>query len=101
MRGAQAPGMRPSISLEECRSLGTGKMAYLENDCDMLRRYRHQIGRIGDLGHDRAVLAQRRGELQPCTGWPVVEHPSQDGLVVGNVAVDTLVRLFARIIGHG
>src|ERR1700730_15222026 len=96
---AQAPGMRPSVGLEECRPFGTREMANIENDRDILRRYRHQIGRIGDLGYERAVLAQRRCELQPCTGWPVVENSSQDGLVVGNVAVAALV--LACMVGHG
>src|ERR1700736_306259 len=56
MGRAQAPGMRPSIGLDECRALGSGKMADLENDCDVLCRYRHQIGRIGNLGYERTVL---------------------------------------------
>src|SRR2546430_17207433 len=37
----------------------------------------HQIGRIGDLGHEGAVLAQRRRELEPGPGRPVVEYPDR------------------------
>src|SRR5882724_3366490 len=101
MGRAQAPGMRPSVSLNECRALGPGKMADLENDCDVLCRYRHQIARISDLGHERAVLAQRRRQLQARPRRPVVEHPPQDGLVVRDIAVVRPVGLSAFIAGHG
>src|SRR5260370_1282525 len=41
---AQPAGMRASVGFQECRPLGAGQMADFEDDRDMLRRYRHQIG---------------------------------------------------------
>src|SRR6267154_780951 len=92
--------MRASIGLEERRTLGAGQMADFEDDRDMLRRDRHEIGRIGDLGHEGAVLAQRRRKLEPGPGRPVVEHPPQDKLVAGDIAVAAPGGLFACLVRH-
>src|SRR4029078_5231693 len=97
---AQPAGMRASIRFQECRPLDTGQMADLEDDRDMLCRNRHQIGRVGDVGHEGAVLAQRRRELEPGPGRPVVEYLPQDKLVVGDIAVAGLARLFACLFRH-
>src|SRR5687767_11710746 len=75
-------------------------MADFEDDRDMLRRDRHQIGRIGDLGHERAVLAQRRCKLEPGPRRPIVEHPPQDDLVVRDIAVAWRTRVFACFVRH-
>src|SRR3954451_20173582 len=55
----QPAGMRASVGFEECRALGAGQMAYFEDNADMLYGNWHQIGGIGDLGHEGAILAQR------------------------------------------
>src|ERR1700730_561545 len=75
-------------------------MADFEDDRDMLRRDRHQICRIGDLGHEGAILAQRRRKLQPRSGGPVVEYPPQDDLVVCDVAVARRADAFACFARH-
>src|SRR4030095_3877427 len=50
MGWAQPAGMRASVGFQEGRALGAGHMADFEDDRDMLRRNRHQISRIGNLG---------------------------------------------------
>src|SRR5258708_20879995 len=100
VRSAQTSGVRASIGFKESRALGAGQMADFEDDRDVLCRDRHQIGRIGDLGDEGAVLAQRRGELQPRSGRPVVEHPPQDELVFRDIAVAMSVCALACIVHH-
>src|SRR5882672_7041044 len=97
---AQPTRMRASIRFQERRALGTGQMADFEDDRDMLGRNRHQIGRIGDLGHEGAVLAQGRRKFEPGAGRPVVEHSPQDDLVVSDIAVAGPADLFACIFRH-
>src|SRR6476660_8262652 len=97
---AQPAGMRASVGFQECRALGAGQMADIEDNRDMLRRYRHHIGRIGDLGHEGAVLAQRRRKLEPGPGRPVVQYPPQDDLVVGDIAIARPAGLFACFVRH-
>src|SRR5450756_176153 len=75
-------------------------MADLEDDGDMLGRDRHQIRRIGDLGNEGPVLAERSRKLQPGPRRPVVEHPPQDRLVVGDVAVAGPACLLVRALRH-
>src|SRR5712691_11712961 len=97
---AQPAGMRAPIGFQESRTLGTGQMADFEDDRDMLGRNRHRIGRIGDLSHEGAVLAQSRCKLEPRPRRPVVEYPTQDDLVVGDISVARPAGLFGCIVHH-
>src|SRR6266702_461841 len=95
---AQSSGVRAAIRIEKCRTLGAGQMADFEDDRDMLRRDRHQISRIRDLAHERAILAQLRCKLQPGPRRPIVEHLSQDYLVFCDVLVTR--RVLTDIVLH-
>src|ERR1700722_20797732 len=96
----QSSGVRAPIGFEERRTLGAGQMANLEDGRDMLRRNWHQIRRISNLGHERAVFAQCRRKLQPSPGRTVIECPPQDDLVIRDVAVARPAGTFACIVLH-
>src|SRR3981189_2105845 len=76
-------------------------MTILEDDRDMLRRYGHKIRRIGNLGHEGAVLAEGRRELQSRPGRPAGEYFPHDDLVVRDIAIAAPARCFACIVRHG
>src|SRR5688572_27946585 len=75
-------------------------MVDVADDGAMFRRNSQQIGRIGNLGHEGAVLAQRRCKLVPGAGRPVVELPTQDDLVIGDIALARRAYVFVSIVRH-
>src|SRR5690349_5351134 len=77
MRGmdrGRAVGMGREIEAEKILPLLEREMADLENDIEMGDRYRHRIGRVGDLRDEAAVLAECRGKTLARAGGPAVDH---------------------------
>ena len=70
----QALGMRLAVGVEEALALGRRKVADLEDRLDVLRRDRRRISRIGNLGDEAAVLAERLGQPLAHAGGSSLEH---------------------------
>src|SRR6266446_3926300 len=84
MDEGEAARMGAPVSREEIAPVILREMTKLEHRLEMLHRDRHGIGGVGDLRDEGAVLAQRVGQPLPRSGWPIVQHPLEDGLVFGH-----------------
>src|SRR5258707_10213832 len=77
----QPARVRPMIGFEKPVPLLRREMANLYDGMNMLRRDRRLIGRVGNLGDEAAVLAERFGQTLAHAGRPPVEHIAKDGFV--------------------
>src|SRR5882724_2056442 len=66
----QPPRVRAVIGFEKLVPLLRREMANLDDGMDVLGRDRRLIGRIGNLGDEAAVLAERFGKTLAHAGWP-------------------------------
>src|SRR5271168_273225 len=90
-------GMGSPEGVEKCSFVRGREVADLENDFKMRRGNRRGIGRVGHLGDETAVLAQRGGEPLPCARRPLIQYIAQDGLVRLDIG---RFRVPSRRVGH-
>ncbi len=77
----QSPRMRPVIGFEKPVPFLHREMACLNDGMNVLSRDRRLICRVGNLGNEAAVLAERFGQTLAHAGRPSIEHIAEDCLI--------------------
>src|SRR6185369_9195093 len=94
-------GMGGLIGGHEGLALLRRQMADAEDRLEMARGHRDGIDRIGDLGDEAAVLAERLGDLQAQARGAAVDILLQQTLIGGHRLVPARLAPDLRRVSHG